>query len=130
MKLALWLVAVLAVCVFPDARAAEPPPSLTHFRCYICHSDHETLVGPAFVDIASAYRGRKDAVAKIANDIRAGIRGGGPWHMPPHPEVSPAEARKMARHIMSLTPQGTKARQVSNRNDHPPPNASHGPASR
>jgi len=47
-------------------------------------------------------------VTRIANDIRAGIRGGGPWHMPPHPEVSPEEARTMARYIMSLAPHETE----------------------
>lgn len=84
------------------APAAEPPPSLTHYRCYICHSDREPVVGPAFADIAAYYRGRRDAVSKIAADIRRGIKGGGPWHMPPHPEVSLDEARAMARYIMTL----------------------------
>lgn len=113
MKLGLSLVAVLAVWAVSDVWAADPPPTLTHYRCYICHSDYDTLVGPAFADIASAYRGRKDAVDKIAHDIRAGMRSGGPWHMPPHPEVSPEEARAMARYIMSLKPQDSKARQVT-----------------
>lgn len=112
MKLAMPLAALLAVSAVQDARAADPPPSLTHYRCYICHSDHETLVGPAFADIAAAYRGRKDAVDKIASDIRAGMRSGGPWHMPPHPEIEPSEARAMARYIMSLPPQDPKARPV------------------
>ena len=91
---------------------AEPPPSLTHYRCYICHSDRETLVGPAFADVAAFYRGTPDAVSKIATDIRRGIRGGGPWHMPPHPEVSPEEARAMARYIMSLAPRKAATREV------------------
>jgi cytochrome c551/c552 len=91
-----------------QAFGAEPPPSLTHYRCYICHSDQQALVGPAFADVAAAYRGRRDAVTQIAKDIRAGMRTGGPWHMPPHPEVSPEEARAMARYIMSLAPQEAK----------------------
>jgi cytochrome c len=87
--------------------AAEPPPSLTQYRCYVCHADREALAGPPFAEIAASYRGERDAVPKIANDIRAGIRTGGPWHMPPHPEVSREEARAMARYIMSLAPQDT-----------------------
>jgi cytochrome c551/c552 len=113
MKPALWLVALFAAAVVQEAVAADPPPSLTHHRCYICHSDQEALVGPAFADIAAAYRGRKDAVDRIAKDIRAGVRSGGPWHMPPHPEISPSEARAMARYIMSLSPGGAKARPVA-----------------
>ena len=92
--------------------AADPPPSLTHYRCYVCHSDREALVGPAFADIAAFYRGRQDAVSKIAADIRRGIKSGGPWHMPPHPEVSPDEARAMARYIMSLERSKAAPREV------------------
>ena len=91
---------------------AAPPPSLTHYRCYICHSDREPVVGPAFADVAASYRGRQGAVAKIAGDIRKGIKGGGPWHMPPHPEVSPDEARAMAGYIMSLEPHKASAQEV------------------
>jgi cytochrome c len=92
---------------------ADPPPSLTHYRCYICHSDRETLVGPAFADVAGFYRGRRDAISKIAADIRKGIKGGGPWHMPPHPEVSPREAREMARYIMLLEPSKAAPQEVT-----------------
>ena len=92
----------------------EPPTLLTHYRCYTCHSDREARVGPALREIAAFYRGRQDAVSKIAADIRRGIKGGGPWHMPPHPEVSPEEARVMARYIMSLEPREAAAQSVNN----------------
>lgn len=88
------------------AFAAEAPidaaAALAHYRCYTCHSDRESLAGPAFADIATRYRDRKDAVSHVAQQIATGVRTGGPWHMPPHPEVSPDEARAMARYIMSL----------------------------
>ena len=106
MSLAVLLVASLSLNAF-DVRAAEPPASLTLYRCYTCHSDRETLAGPAFSDVAAVYRGRRDAETRIATEIRAGLRNGGPWHMPPHPEVSPDEARVMARYIMSLAPPKT-----------------------
>ena len=109
------VVLVMLACASTAAAAetaAEPPPSLTHYRCYICHSDREALVGPAFADVAAFYHGRRDAVAKIATDIRRGIKGGGPWHMPPHPEVSMEEARAMARYIMSLEPSKATPRET------------------
>ena len=82
-----------------DARAL-----LTQYKCYICHADHEAKAGPAYAQVAAYYRGRPDAVSTIAQDIRRGLRGGSSWHMPPHPEVTTAEARVMARYIMSLNP--------------------------
>ena len=97
---------IVAALVSPysitHAASPTPPPSLTQYRCYICHADREALTGPAFADIAAANRKQRDAVSRIAHDIRAGVKNGGPWHMPPHPEVSAAEARVMARYIMSL----------------------------
>ena len=82
--------------------AADAQALLTHYKCYVCHADRETKAGPAYVDVAAGLRERKDAVSTLALTIRRGLRTGGPWHMPPHPEVSAAEARVMARYIMSL----------------------------
>ena len=59
---------VLALC-FPGAFAiaADAPidvaAALTHYRCYICHSDREPLAGPAFADIAARHSGKRDAVS-------------------------------------------------------------------
>ena len=95
-------IAIAALALPVCAGAAEAPKSLTLYRCYTCHSDREAGAGPAFADVAAAYRGKRNATVVIASEIRAGIVGGGPWHMPPHPEVSPAEAKTMAQYIMSL----------------------------
>jgi cytochrome c len=81
----------------------DPRVLLTRYKCYICHADGETKAGPAYRDVAAHYRGRRDAVATIAREIRQGRHGAGPWHMPPHPEVAAAEARAIARYIMSLS---------------------------
>lgn len=89
----------------------EPQRLLTQYKCYICHADRETKAGPAYVDVAVHFRGHQYAVAMIAREIRRGVRRGGPWHMPPHPEVSASEARAMARYIMSLQVQTKVPRQ-------------------
>ena len=97
---------LIAASACPFALAAspqEPPSSLERYRCTICHAPYETLAGPAFADVAAKYAGDRDAIAKIAYMIRRGVRSGAPWHMPPHPEVSAADARTMARYIMSLS---------------------------
>ena len=84
------------------AQAQVPQALLEQYRCYICHSNDETKTGPAYVDVAGKYRGNPRAVAIVAAVVRKGAHGAGPWHMPPHPEVSDADAKKMARYILSL----------------------------
>lgn len=101
---------LLSTAPFSSARAdtaADAQRLLNQYKCYICHSDHQAKAGPAYADVAAQYRTDRDAVSVIAVEIRRGIRGGGPWHMPPHPEVSAAEARTMARYIISLDPADT-----------------------
>ena len=85
-----------------DGGAADAQALLTHYKCYICHADRETKAGPAYADVAARLRDNPDAVSLIAREIRRGLRRGGPWHMPPHPEVSNEEARTIARYIMSV----------------------------
>jgi len=84
------------------AQAQAPQVLLQQYKCYICHADDATKTGPAYVDVAAKYRGNPQAVAIVADVVRKGTRSGGPWHMPPHPEVSEADATKMARYILSL----------------------------
>lgn len=104
------LLALLALMAPLAAAAATAPPAedaptlLAKYKCYICHADRETKAGPAYVDVAAHYRGRGNAVTLLAREIRRGRKGGSPWHMPPHPEVSPSQARAIARYIISLAP--------------------------
>jgi cytochrome c len=104
------LLALLALMAPLAAAAATAPPAedaatlLGKYKCYICHADRETKAGPAYVDVAAHYRGKRNAVTLLAREIRRGRKGGSPWHMPPHPEVSPAQAQAIARYIMSLAP--------------------------
>jgi cytochrome c len=86
------------------AGAQAPEILLQRYKCYICHSDHETKTGPAYVDVAAKYKGNPQAVSIVAALVTKGAHGSGPWHMPPHPEVADADATKMARYILSLGP--------------------------
>jgi cytochrome c len=83
------------------AANAAPQALLEQYRCNICHAEREAGAGPAWVDIAMFYRGNKQAGKIVTDKIRSGAHGGGPWHMPPHPEVSKADASTMARYILS-----------------------------
>ena len=101
LKLTAWML-MLELAAFGRAGAAEPQALLQKYKCYVCHADTTTKTGPAFVDVATRYRGDSQAAAMLAAAIKDGAHGAGPWHMPPHPEVSDADARKMIRYILSL----------------------------
>jgi cytochrome c len=97
----LWL-ALAAVSLVGGARAQAPQILLQQYKCYICHAEDESKTGPAYADVATRYRDNPRAVAILSAEIRKGAHGSGPWHMPPHPEVSDGDAKKMARYILSL----------------------------
>jgi cytochrome c len=101
MKLALIIVGAVSLGI-GAVHAEDAPALLQKYKCYICHADNESKAGPAYVDVAAVYRGNPKAPAILVALIKKGARGAGPWHMPPHPEISDAEARKMARYILSL----------------------------
>jgi cytochrome c551/c552 len=101
MKLAFVVATFAAFGVTGAAQAAEAPALLDKYKCSICHGDTEAKAGPAYVDVAAALRCKPNAEASVVAIIKKGAHGGGPWRMPPHPEVSDAEAKAMARYILS-----------------------------
>jgi cytochrome c len=86
------------------AQAQEPQAMLKSHNCTICHATEEAGAGPAFVDIAEKYKRNPNAVAILRAVVKNGKHGSGPWHMPPSPEVTDADAKKMVRYILSLKP--------------------------
>jgi len=84
------------------AEESRAVPLLQKYKCYICHANEETKAGPAYIDVAGRYKGNPKAIAIVAAIVRKGEHGGGPWNMPPHPEVSRTDAEAMARYILSL----------------------------
>ncbi len=69
----------------------------TSKNCMACHAVDRKLVGPSFKDVAKKYAGDAGAVDKLATKI---IKGGsgvwGPVPMPANPQVSEADAKKLA----------------------------------
>jgi cytochrome c len=93
---------VAAALLARDAFAADATALLQQYRCTICHADREVLAGPPWLDIAQRYRGQRQADVIVSAKIRAGARGTGLWNMPPHPEVSKADAAAMAKYILTI----------------------------
>jgi cytochrome c len=72
-------------------------------NCLACHTIDKRKYGPILLEIAAKYAGNPSAVQELAIKIKAG--GSGVWGadiMPPQPQVSDADAKKMAQFIMAL----------------------------
>jgi cytochrome c len=71
-------------------------------NCMACHAIDKKLVGPAYKDVAAKYAKDKGAEAALAAKI---IKGGsgvwGPVPMPPNGQVSPDEAKVLAKWVLS-----------------------------
>jgi cytochrome c len=71
--------------------------------CKTCHHPTNKIVGPAHGEVAKKYEFTKANVTMLANKIIQG--GSGNWGdvpMTAHPDISTADAEKMAMYVLSL----------------------------
>lgn len=76
---------------------------LRKYNCIACHTAERKLVGPSYRDIAAKYAGVSGAAEKLAKKIQAG--GAGVWGempMPPHPQLSDADALTLAKYVLTI----------------------------
>lgn len=94
-----WLLALAG----PAAFASDDDEELYKTRnCFACHRVDRNHLGPAFRNIAAKYAQDEAAPARLAQKIREGSTGvWGPTPMPPQPQVSEAEAQRLARWILA-----------------------------
>jgi cytochrome c len=75
----------------------------TSKNCMACHALDRKLVGPSYKDVAAKYAGDKSAAEKLASKIQKGGAGTwGPVPMPANPQVSDAEALKLAAWVLTV----------------------------
>ncbi len=73
--------------------------------CLGCHTVDRKLVGPAFRDIASKYKGDSGAQGRLEKKVRDG--GAGVWGvipMPSHPRMSDADIRTVVEWVLAGAP--------------------------
>lgn len=71
--------------------------------CMSCHQVDKKVVGPSFKDVAKKYKGDAKAEEHLVGVIKKGGKGvWGPVPMPPHPQVSDDNAKKLADWVLSL----------------------------
>ena len=71
--------------------------------CKTCHHPTNKIIGPSHTDVAKKYEFTKANVTLLASKIQNG--GSGVWGeipMTAHPDVSMADAEKMAMYVLSL----------------------------
>ena len=104
--LARWLVTVWVLAAGLPHTSVHADERLARARnCYACHQVEAKLVGPAWRDVATRYARDPEAETRLARKIREG--GAGAWGvvaMAPNPAVTDADARALARWVLSLKP--------------------------
>ncbi|RZI74299.1 MAG: c-type cytochrome [Variovorax sp.] len=94
------LVAAMSLCL--AAPALADLALATSKNCMSCHAVERKLLGPSFKDIAAKYKDDKAATDRLSTKI---IKGGsgvwGPLSMPANPQVSEADAKKLAAWVLS-----------------------------
>lgn len=69
--------------------------------CFACHAIDKKVMGPAWNDIGTKYKGHK--AAELVASIKNGSKGKwGTMPMPPQAKVSDADAATLATYILSL----------------------------
>ena len=71
--------------------------------CKTCHHPTNKIIGPAHIEVAKKYEFTEANVKMLADKIIKG--GSGVWGQIPmtaHPDISQADAEKMAKYVLSL----------------------------
>ncbi|MFN7835107.1 MAG: c-type cytochrome [Burkholderiaceae bacterium] len=93
----------MTMTIGASAMAADGLSLAKSKNCLACHAVETKIVGPAYKEIAKKYKSDKTAEAKLITKIQKG--GVGAWGqipMPAQPQVSPEEAKQLAKWILSL----------------------------
>ena len=100
MKRVLFAAAAFAALSAP---ALADQALATAKNCMACHAVDKKLVGPAYKEVAAKYAGQKDAADKLAVKIMKGGAGvWGPVPMPANPQVTEADAKKLAAWVLTV----------------------------
>lgn len=109
-RMALSLIAAAALMASVPALAASSAKQLIQSNgCSSCHAEKHKVVGPAWGWVAYRYQGKKDAVPAVANFIiNGGVGYWKPWTggvpMPSHPNLTKAQAKTIAKWVLSQPP--------------------------
>jgi cytochrome c len=96
------IIFALALTAAATAPAMADQALATAKNCMACHAVDKKIVGPGYKEVAAKYKADKGAADKLAAKIIKG--GSGVWGaipMPANPQVSEADAKKLAAWVLS-----------------------------
>lgn len=96
------LLAAAATAFAADGKPSAGRALAERKGCLGCHAIESQLVGPSYQAVAERYRDQAGAEAELVQRIRAG--GSGRWGsmaMPPQAQLGEADARRLAKWILS-----------------------------
>ncbi|MDO8465300.1 MAG: c-type cytochrome [Gallionella sp.] len=97
------LAVIAALSISATAAAGDGEVLLKQYNCSACHAVASKSVGPALIDIATKYKGDKDAQARLEAKVRKGGAGSfGSMPMPPTAKtVSDGDIKTLVTWILS-----------------------------
>lgn len=97
------VIAAAAVLAMTAGVASADDALAKKSACMSCHQVAKKVVGPSFQDVAKKYKGDAKAADHIVTVIKKGGKGvWGPVPMPPHPQVSDENAKKLADWVLAM----------------------------
>ena len=97
----IFLVAAVTGCLLAAPALADEALAKKH-NCTSCHAIDKKLVGPAYKDVATKYKGQNVA-AKLEEKVKKGGSGvWGPVPMPPNVTVPDADIKKLVDWVLKL----------------------------
>ncbi len=96
------IVSLLAAAGIMSAGVVQADEALAKSKnCMTCHNVDKKVVGPAYKEVAKKYTAKDEAM--LAEKVIKGGKGAwGAVPMPPNPKVTPEEASKLVKWILSL----------------------------
>ena len=104
MKVSMLVLAGAALVAAGAAQADDDAKALLQKSgCTACHAIVKKLVGPAYNDVSTKYKGDAGAAAKLAEKVKKGGQGvWGPVPMPPNANVKDDDIKKMVAYVLAL----------------------------
>jgi len=71
--------------------------------CFACHATDKKMVGPSYKEVATKYRGQKDAEARLIKKVKEGGKGAwGEVPMPPNAGVKDDDIKTLVQWILAM----------------------------